>query len=238
MNNPQEKTEGQEKYDLDIYAQAKKYNRLLFSFVRPYLQTNFVQSVLDFGSGVGTFSDMVRDNFPEKKLRLLEIEAGFVANLQSRNFDVITDLRQLDDASQDLIYSFNVLEHIEDDLAVVRILQQKLRPGGTLFTFAPACEKAFSGLDTHFLHFRRYSKSRMKWLAQESGLELIRWHFFDSLGLLYLLLSLKIRGKVSTPNQKQVLFYDSFGLPVSRLMDLFFSKIFGKNLIFIMRKKK
>ncbi|GAC1436892.1 MAG: class I SAM-dependent methyltransferase [Solirubrobacteraceae bacterium] len=61
------------------------------------------------------------------------------------------------DASFDLAVSFDVIEHLEDDLAALRELRRVVRPGGTLVLTVPAYQWLWSDHDVVNHHYRRYT---------------------------------------------------------------------------------
>jgi SAM-dependent methyltransferase len=83
---------------------------------------------------------------------------------------------------------FDVLEHIADDVAFLRRLQEVLRPGGELFLTVPAHRYLWSTNDQFSGHFRRYSARRLRRALNDSGFE-IRFltYFFAPLVLPILL---------------------------------------------------
>ena len=66
---------------------------------------------------------------------------------------------------------FDVLEHIEDDRAVLRDIHRLLGPGGHLFVTVPAWPVLFSPEDTDAGHFRRYSPTGLRATLEQSGFE-------------------------------------------------------------------
>ncbi len=75
------------------------------------------------------------------------------------------------DATFDVVCAFEVIEHIDDDLATVREMVSHLRPGGTLLISVPAFPERFAAADTLAGHFRRYAPADLEQLFVEAGLE-------------------------------------------------------------------
>ena len=57
----------------------------------------------------------------------------------------------------DFVFSSNVMEHLEDDVEVLRQLHDKLRSGGHLALSVPAFPALWTSLDDRVGHFRRYT---------------------------------------------------------------------------------
>jgi SAM-dependent methyltransferase len=69
----------------------------------------------------------------------------------------------------DTICAFEVLEHIEDDLAALAEWRGKLNPGGTLILSVPAWNQRFAAADTIAGHFRRYDPEHMRATLAQAG---------------------------------------------------------------------
>lgn len=66
---------------------------------------------------------------------------------------------------------FDVLEHIEDENAVLRDIGALLMPGGRLFVTVPAYQMLFSPDDVAAGHYRRYSPSSLANALKGAGFE-------------------------------------------------------------------
>lgn len=74
----------------------------------------------------------------------------------------------------DALLSFDVLEHIEDDLSALREWVHWLKPGGTAILSMPAHRSMWSPRDAWIGHYRRYDRADMIALAQAAGLKVER----------------------------------------------------------------
>lgn len=100
-----------------------------------------------------------------------------------------------DDRTYDLVCLFDVLEHIDDDMAALARLQRLLKPGGRLLVTVPAYEWLWSAHDEAHHHRRRYTTARLGARARSAGLVAIRLGYFNS--FLFPLVALaRIRGKL------------------------------------------
>jgi len=64
---------------------------------------------------------------------------------------------------------FDVLEHIEDDVAHLQEIHRILKPGGHLFLTVPAFQMLFSPEDTSVGHFRRYTRATLEAVLLAAG---------------------------------------------------------------------
>lgn len=101
----------------------------------------------------------------------------------------------------DTIVSFNVLEHIEDDIAAVKglseILKKSQAPGPKrLVTFVPAHQWAYGGMDQTFQHFRRYSAYHIKEIAAQAAPDAqLEYRYFNLIGLVGWIVNGRLLGK-------------------------------------------
>jgi SAM-dependent methyltransferase len=83
---------------------------------------------------------------------------------------------------------FDVIEHIEDDLAFLHSMRNLLKPGGRLYVTVPAYPLLWSGEDPAAGHFRRYTGQSIGAVVQRAGFTLeYLTHIFRPLPLPILL---------------------------------------------------
>jgi SAM-dependent methyltransferase len=66
---------------------------------------------------------------------------------------------------------FDVLEHIADDGHFLRLLREKLIPGGRIYLTVPAYPWLWSAEDVSAGHFRRYTRASLASVLRQSGFE-------------------------------------------------------------------
>jgi SAM-dependent methyltransferase len=74
-------------------------------------------------------------------------------------------------AQFNLIGAFDVIEHIPDDIGVLRRLQAMMAPGGRLLVTVPAHQSLWSYFDTAAHHCRRYEPSELRQKLSQTGYE-------------------------------------------------------------------
>jgi SAM-dependent methyltransferase len=92
----------------------------------------------------------------------------------------------------DLIFLWDVLEHIPDEDKFLRALVFHMAPGGRLVVNVPAGQWAYSGYDRAAGHVRRYSIHTLREVAERNRLELLEWSYWG-LPLLPVLFVRKLR---------------------------------------------
>lgn len=87
---------------------------------------------------------------------------------------VVDDLTELPVDAFDYLLAFEVLEHIDADLDVLREWVRYLRPGGRILVSVPAHARKFGRSDEIVGHVRRYEKEQLRVLLDKAGIEDIR----------------------------------------------------------------
>lgn len=139
-------------------------------------------AVLDLGCGTGgTMSQMP----PAWRVTGADYSAQALAFSRVRGHRKLArvDAQRLPlrDASFDLIFALDVVEHTErDDLSAAEIFRV-LRPGGRFIASVPAYQALFGPHDEALGHHRRYRRSAFRRLLEGAGFEVQRATYFNSL---------------------------------------------------------
>jgi SAM-dependent methyltransferase len=83
--------------------------------------------------------------------------------------------------SFDLVVALDVLEHLDEDVASLRALRDRLRPGGWILVTVPAFSFLWSGHDVVHHHKRRYRKKELIRVAEQAGLSPVTVTYFNTL---------------------------------------------------------
>ena len=210
-------------FNLEVMEQAERYNRFLLGLVLPLARG---KRVLDFGAGSGTFAHALAAEGVDV--------AAIEPDPQLRNKLTVgasADVIEVASDSVDLVYSFNVLEHIDDDAAALAQLHRVLRPGGRLLLYVPAFLLLYSEMDRRIGHLRRYRKGLLTVLVEQSGFRVDDARYADSLGFFAALAYKAFGPRDGTLNPRGVRLYDRYVFPLSRVLDLGCDPVIGKNLI-------
>jgi len=108
-------------------------------------------------------------------------ENGLKHNVSRASRVVCYDLCQKDKQFQerfDLIFLWDVLEHISNEDPFLAALAFHLAKGGKFVFNVPAGEWAFSGYDTAAGHFRRYSAESFFSVMARNGLQVTKWTYW------------------------------------------------------------
>jgi SAM-dependent methyltransferase len=220
--------------ELEQVRLIQRYNRHIADLFLAAVEPG--QALLDFGAGIGTISTLVRERARAANILCVEIDANHIVALKREGFDVITDVTQVPAGTVDLVYSSNVLEHIENDVETLGKLYVCLKPGGRAVFWVPAFECLWSANDDRVEHRRRYTRRTLGESFQRAGFVVEDCFYQDSLGFFFALLFKGIGNREGKLNPALLVIYDKFVFPLSRLFDHVCSRMFGKNAVIYARK--
>lgn len=144
-------------------------NRVILAAVQTLPPPNEI--FLDAGGGNGYVTRALQDS--GFAAVLLEPNVSGATNAVRRGVrNVIrssVEAARLRDRSVGAIGLFDVIEHVEDDLAFLRALRTILVPGGRLYATVPAFQALWSADDVSAGHFRRYSTAELERLLMAAG---------------------------------------------------------------------
>lgn len=234
MSEPYE-YEGQE---LEVFSHARNWKRYFRSRLRPFI----VGEVLEVGAGIGTTTDVLREEQPawtclEPDPELagrLETHVGTLPNSDAIRVRIGTtaDL-EVTELFDSIIY-IDVLEHIEGDAAELEIAQKHVRPGGTIVVLSPAHQYLFTPFDKAIGHFRRYNRRSLK-AVTPSAVDIETIHYLDSVGFAASLAN-RLLLRQSMPTVGQIKTWDRLMVPCSRVVDKILFHCFGKTIVGVWRK--
>lgn len=156
----------------------KKWNRtpmfiMRLSCVEDVIKTWLPAEFVEIGAGTGEFTSVFLDGGYNAVCYDLGEENRSILreNLKEygENAAVVDSLDEIKRESFDYLFSFEVLEHIEDDMDALRKWTDFLKPGGRILLSVPAHAKKFSKDDEFNGHLRRYEKKRLYELLKLAG---------------------------------------------------------------------
>jgi len=147
--------------------------------------------VLDAGCGVGNFFsaaqsridlgvgiDLSPVNIADARERFADAE-----HLRFLQADLDEQAQALRDERFDTVVCLDVLEHIEDDAALLKRLAQIVEPGGHVLIKVPACPWLYGSVDVASDHYRRYNRAMLRRIAELAGLHVVRLRYMNAAGV-------------------------------------------------------
>lgn len=89
----------------------------------------------------------------------------------------------------------DVIEHVEDDLALLRAIRRVLRPNGRLLLTVPAIAWLYGPKDRAIGHFRRYERRTLRAVLTAAGFKVTRMRSWNLVGVLPTIFAVKVRRK-------------------------------------------
>ncbi len=220
---------------LESLDAAANYARWIGDLLAPYLGDR----VLEVGAGHGTFTELLA---PGRTVVATELSSRCVAELRHR-FANRTEVTVLDAdvkgaagrGPYDAAVLINVLEHIEDDGAVLRDLAGVLKPGGRLLLWVPAFEGLYSDFDRRVGHFRRYRIPPLRSTLMGAGFEPVELRYANSVGAIaWWIFARQLRRNPASPRSARL--FDRLAVPVVRRLERKMNPPFGQSIFAVARR--
>lgn len=230
---------GEDTYSSAI-ATAHRYTGWMVSPFKPYLTGNIVE----IGIGHGSYFEILA---PFGKYWGVDIDERAVQAVRNRypggqfaRADILDThfLGKILPGGADSIVSINVLEHIRDDGTAVANLVGALKPGGTLMINVPALPALYNDLDRLAGHYRRYRADDFKRMLSGLPVQILRLCYFNPIGGLGWWIN-RFRHHDSLNSEgvnRQIVVFDKYVVPFSRIMDPLTRRFFGQSLVCIARR--
>ena len=156
----------------DKHFWFRSRNRCIAAATRLIPNVTSVRDIIEHGCGTGFVLAELQRLFPHAQVTGADLFPEGLA-LARRRFAgrlIQTDLLQRGfDAAFDLIGLFDVLEHLDNDLEVLKALRSQLRPSGRLLLTVPAHTWLWSDYDVESGHRRRYTHAQLEARLVEAG---------------------------------------------------------------------
>lgn len=154
--------------------------------------------ILEIGCGTGHNLPMLA-GFGEVDAIEIDPEARAIASARLGKEVGAAPLPLLPDVPRghyDLIAVLDVVEHIEDDVAALSAMRERLAPGGRILITVPAHQWMWSAHDVVNHHHRRYSKATLVKAITDAGLRPRKLGYFNSL-LFPLAAGARVAGRIT-----------------------------------------
>ncbi|MEP6483548.1 MAG: class I SAM-dependent methyltransferase [Rudaea sp.] len=136
-----------------------------------------VKTVLDVGAGSGFFSRHLIGRSLADEAWCVDInyaaESDIVENGRNIHFR-----KAIPDVASDLVLLMDVLEHVDDDVGLLRESVAHASPDAMVLISVPAFQFLWSGHDVFLEHKRRYTLKSIEAVARDAGLRVVRGCYF------------------------------------------------------------
>ena len=225
--------------DQQLMGQAVRYFAWQARTAKAYLG----RRVIETGCGVGNFTRYLTDRDLVFSMDVVEecVErnrAHFASHphMQFRWLDVqdpaFLDLKSL---RADTIVCLNVLEHVRDDRLALKHMHHVLAPGGRAIFLLPAFEALYGPIDTNLGHFRRYTKSMWRNLAQDTGFRVTQLRYFNFAGFFGWWFNAHVLRR-QAQSAGQIKLFDSLIVPVQSALESALPPPVGQSIFSVLER--
>ncbi len=218
-------------YELEYFDSAYNFRKYQFQLIKRYLKDDLAE----VGPGKGEFVNYYIGFL--KSVMLIEPDKNLFKNLKKKHknkkIKIVNSTISKVKKKFNLVMYFDVLEHIKDDLKEIKKAKKKCKKNGYLIFSVPAYQIFYNEFDKSVGHFKRYNKKDFKKLSIKTNLKIEKLIYYDSFGLLLLILN-KILNFSNTNLKSKIRFWNFF-IPLSKFIDLVTFNRFGKSLICIFK---
>lgn len=225
--------------ELDVFQHAHNWKTYWSRQLTPWIG----REVLEVGAGLGANTALLCDG---SHTRWLAIEpddqmyqklvaqqaAGAFANPCQFAHETVQTLSASEQF--DTIMYIDVLEHIEADAGELAEAARHLQPHGHLIVLAPAYPFLYTAFDAAIGHYRRYTRQSLLDLAPPDC-TVKQAFYLDTVGLLASLGN-RLLLRDANPSLRQILFWDRFLVPPSRVTDWLVRYRMGRSVICVWQK--
>jgi SAM-dependent methyltransferase len=173
-------------------------NRIILDFVQRYYAGT--HDYMEVGCGTGYVLQGLDAANPDWRAWGSELHVeglAFAAERLPQTRFLQMDARQIPFVDEfDLVGSFDVLEHIPEDEAVLTSMRSALKPGGGLLVTVPQHPALWSSQDEAAHHVRRYRRGELEDKMRRTGFEILRSSSFVTL-LLPIMLASRMSNRMS-----------------------------------------
>lgn len=141
-----------------------------------------IRSLLDVGAGSGVFSKMLVSD--GRAAKAVCVDPGYDDGMIGGRCEAqITFVRAVDAVDADTVLMLDVIEHVDDDVGLIREYADRAAPGTRFLISVPAFQFLWSSHDEFLEHRRRYTCASLLRAVESAGLEATDTRYF--FGLLF-----------------------------------------------------
>ena len=145
--------------------------------LRTMLGGETVDDVLDVGAGSGVFTRQLLDCGLVK--HGVCVDPGYeTEHVEKHNDCEISFVRNVKDVPQKLLLMMDVLEHVDDDVGLLKEYADRMPPDGRVLITVPAFQFLWSGHDVFLEHRRRYTLPHIEQVVRDAGLNVLKGRYF------------------------------------------------------------
>jgi SAM-dependent methyltransferase len=220
---------------LEGLAMVHNHRRWFAGLAVPYLGDH----PLEIGSGLGDYAEEWLAHAPRITAAEAELDRLFALERRFHDTPAVEVRRILLPADEvgdhSSVIAYNVLEHIEDDVAALHSMGRLIRPGGAVVIVVPAFPFAMSPVDVATGHVRRYTRRSLRTAMTRAGLTVEKAGYANTLGLIGYYTATSVLRLTPGPG-RMVSVYDRLVVPVTRWVEERVGAPFGQSVFAVARR--
>ena len=134
--------------------------------------------LIDVGAGSGFFSRSIADFGTGQQVICVDPNYELEQIEEAGNLRFVKEFPM---SGGDVYLFMDVLEHVANDVELLRSYINNARPGAKVFITVPAFMSMWSAHDEHLEHFRRYRLSEIVDVASRAGLKIVHKRYLFGL---------------------------------------------------------
>lgn len=158
------------------------------------------RKILDVGAGSGFFSRRLLGSTEANEAWCVDISYP-EPRLEQENGKPIHFLRSIDTLDADLVLMMDVLEHVDDDVAMLQDYAAKVPNGATFLITVPAFQFLWSPHDLFLEHKRRYSLNQLEQTVSKAGLDTLTTVYYFG-AVFPIAATLRLASRIFSPSVK------------------------------------
>ncbi|EJM34755.1 hypothetical protein PMI26_05556 [Pseudomonas sp. GM33] len=136
-----------------------------------------IKRILDVGAGSGFFTHHLLTHTEAREAWCVDI--SYLADSSATTAGKQVHYRRgIETVDADLVLLMDVLEHVDDDLGLLKAYVDKVPSGSRFLMTVPAFQFLWSGHDDFLEHKRRYTLAQFETLARNAGLTVQRGAYY------------------------------------------------------------
>jgi len=179
---------------------------LLSWAIRKYFPS--ARTLLEVGCGPGGVASALSEALPSLQMTAGDSRLDGLRHARRRAPRV--EILQFDayalpfDSEFDVAGAFDVIEHLDDDVAALAAMRESVRPGGGIVIAVPQHPWLWSEVDVFTHHRRRYTRSVLREKLISVGLEVMRMTSFVAVGVPILWISRRLPQKFDPERELRI----------------------------------
>jgi hypothetical protein len=194
-------------------------------------------SIIDVGAGSALFSRALLKDHPNLTAVAIDTGYDFMEKLETESRIVYKNSSS--GVSGDLYLFTDVLEHVPNDVLMLKDYVLNAPTGSKFVVTVPAFMSLWSGHDIFLKHYRRYKKSEINIVIESSGLRILKSQYLYGplFPIAWILRKLPKSNQISSQMKNHGIIINKISLLILNL-DFYFSKIlpFGISIIILAEK--